>query len=531
MDIHIPTMLVMLSVAGMTLAVSVGWVARRVDDDGLLLWTGALVLHSATYTLFVLRGQIPDLLSILFANTLLSCSYAVFLMAIGQFQQRTIPRILLWGPPLVLACIFSFLMENITARFIVGGLIYAGQILLVLIALMSRRYAIAGRGKHLMFFGLIIVIVVLLIRVQDAMFGSSGTLSLMAETPIQILTFAVAFIALVMVSNGFVLMTKERADQRTRLLAMKDRLTGAWNRMHIEEQAKQEMARLQRYGYAVSLIMVDLDHFKLINDRFGHATGDQILKDFCSIAQGCIRMSDVFGRWGGEEFVVLLPNSELSSALHLAERMRSALEQHSFVGDLKVTASLGVAVCRPTDSLESWLYRADMALYRAKAGGRNRVEAELPESGESRVSHADAGFVELVWNSAYDSGNPQIDQQHRALFAHADKLLKEILSDRPKQEIGSLFSALLGEIRRHFADEDAVLEAVAYPDAGRHREIHQDLLARAEELADLFASDQLGAGELIHYFAYEVIARHMLIEDRKYFPVLACSPRTDARTS
>lgn len=93
MDIHIPTMLFMLIVAGMTLAVSVGWVARRDDDDGLRIWTGALVLHSAAFTLFVLRGQIPDLFSILFGNMFLSGSYALFLASIGQFQQRGIPGI------------------------------------------------------------------------------------------------------------------------------------------------------------------------------------------------------------------------------------------------------------------------------------------------------------------------------------------------------------------------------------------------------------------------------------------------------
>ena len=146
-------------------------------------------------------------------------------------------------------------------------------------------------------------------------------------------------------SNGIVLMIKERADERIRLMAMKDRLTGIWNRIRLEEAAQQEIARLERYGHPVSLIMMDLDHFKQINDQFGHGMGDQVLKEFCAIVQRCIRSTDILGRWGGEEFVLILPNSGYTSAGLFALRIRSVFVLHVFPLQFGIASGLCMPVC------------------------------------------------------------------------------------------------------------------------------------------------------------------------------------------
>jgi len=158
-------------------------------------------------------------------------------------------------------------------------------------------------------------------------------------------------------------------------------LTGIWNRAHLEVVARQEIERQQRYGHPVSLVMVDIDCFKRINDDFGHATGDSVLIAFCRLMQESVRVSDVLGRWGGEEFLLILPNTPFASATELAERVRGLLAAQSFPEVGKVTASFGVTTRQSGESWEHWLHRSDMLLYRAKAGGRNRVEAaeaELP---------------------------------------------------------------------------------------------------------------------------------------------------------
>src|SRR5208337_1683677 len=128
--------------------------------------------------------------------------------------------------------------------------------------------------------------------------------------------------------------------------ASTDPLTGAMNRIRIEERARFELMRSDRYGNKLSLLMIDLDHFKKVNDTYGHSAGDKVLKGFCDIARGLLRSIDILGRWGGEEFVALLPETSLAGAKIVAERLRSMIESSSFDNRIRVTASIGVACHR-----------------------------------------------------------------------------------------------------------------------------------------------------------------------------------------
>lgn len=181
-------------------------------------------------------------LFLFFANTALSASLSFFLAAIGEFQQHRQPRIMFWGPPPALAIIFSFLMDNIGARIIVSGFIFNAQCIFALLILLNRRYKVNGRGKHLLASGLVITIGMLVMRMLSTIFAPGDITSMLNQTPIQVLIFMATFITLILMSNGFVLMIKERADERLWLMAMKDRLTGIWNRVRIEEAAQQEIS-------------------------------------------------------------------------------------------------------------------------------------------------------------------------------------------------------------------------------------------------------------------------------------------------
>lgn len=160
-------------------------------------------------------------------------------------------------------------------------------------------------------------------------------------------------------------------------LASHDALTGLINRREFLRRLDEELARLKRHGGQASLLMLDLDHFKRVNDVHGHAAGDQVLKALADIFKAYLREQDVAGRLGGEEFACLLPQTGLGEALRVAERLRVELEAWSVVvGEsktLRVTASIGVAACLPADSAECVMARADEALYRAKGSGRNCV--------------------------------------------------------------------------------------------------------------------------------------------------------------
>jgi diguanylate cyclase (GGDEF)-like protein len=162
-------------------------------------------------------------------------------------------------------------------------------------------------------------------------------------------------------------------------LAATDPLTGLPNRRFFDEFAKLDMDRFLRFSEPSSVLMVDLDHFKNINDTYGHAAGDEVLRRVASLGKLVFRSSDLFARWGGEEFVCLLPGTDEWGAILAAEKLRSAVEQLSIVSGgraIPVTASVGVSSVYNTDQvMDSALLGADTALYRAKDEGRNRVRS------------------------------------------------------------------------------------------------------------------------------------------------------------
>jgi len=164
-------------------------------------------------------------------------------------------------------------------------------------------------------------------------------------------------------------------------LASTDKLTGAWNRRRFEETIETEMDRLRRYGNRLSLMILDVDHFKNINDQYGHAVGDQVLVDLSDTIRSSLRSSDSLTRWGGEEFVILCPNTTLSIVSKLAERLRKKIVTVNFQQVGSITVSFGAAECGPSETWEQWLHRADEALYLAKSSGRDQVQVvkKLPD--------------------------------------------------------------------------------------------------------------------------------------------------------
>lgn len=176
---------------------------------------------------------------------------------------------------------------------------------------------------------------------------------------------------------------RKRTEDALREMLRRDPLTGAANRRYFFERAVAEFARAKRYARTLSLIAFDIDRFKRINDRWGHAAGDKVLKNLCDSAQSILRKEDLFARTGGEEFVVLVPDTNIESAFRLAERLRELIAEQAVTEDtdtINYTISLGVAAVTPEDvSIESALRRADDALYAAKHAGRNRTLRESVE--------------------------------------------------------------------------------------------------------------------------------------------------------
>ncbi len=306
-------------------------------------------------------------------------------------------------------------------------------------------------------------------------------------------------------------------------LSTTDRLTGAWNRMQLERIIPAEISRAERLGQPVTLVLLDIDHFKRVNDVHGHLAGDAVLKEFVARIRARMRATDSLFRWGGEEFVVLAIAVGYRGGAIMAENLRQAVEAAPFAAVGPVTASLGVAEYTGGESAESWFDRADQALYAAKTGGRNRVHVDRRGASDLDVNRPDLGVLRLNWMEAYECGEPTIDAQHRELFELGNALIAAAVGGdaAPGSWRPALVAldALVAHVVRHFQDEEAILARHGYPRLAEHKRAHAGLLKRAGELAAAVDENDGALGPLVDFLAKDVIARHLFKVDRDFYPL------------
>jgi diguanylate cyclase (GGDEF)-like protein len=230
-----------------------------------------------------------------------------------------------------------------------------------------------------------------IVGVNDAMFavamaagavdGFRHPLVALGESPWHAYAGICGYVLMIVNGFGFLLLCKQKDDDQLAFLATTDSLTGLANRRAFFERAESARLLALRMRAPISLMMIDIDHFKQINDRFGHARGDEALSLFAETARATLREHDIMGRLGGEEFALLLPGTDLDGALQAAERLRLEVTAARMIdGDAAhtMTVSIGVVLIDPKEELTAALARADHALYAAKKGGRDRVEVGAP---------------------------------------------------------------------------------------------------------------------------------------------------------
>ena len=342
---------------------------------GLSEWAaGPAVIFVATL-LFGARGAIPDAFSVVLANLLLLSGAALLYFGSQRFYNLT-PSIRPWSALILLAMLPIAWFALVDPHYGVRVAIFGG--LMSLLALVHARL-ILRRGAHTFssyFTGGALLLLALsqALRCLSALDLSAGDRILDNNLPTQTVYVTLNAFTILMTTIGMVLMATDKLRAEIEFLASHDALTGALSRRVLIDACEQELERCRRKAHRMALLMIDLDNFKSINDARGHLVGDRVLVDFTIRAKAALRRPDRFGRFGGEEFVALLPETSLGEALVVAERIRAAAENST--AEHGYTVSVGVAGNHADDSaVDAVLNRADTALYAAKAAGRNCVRA------------------------------------------------------------------------------------------------------------------------------------------------------------
>ena len=282
-----------------------------------------------------------------------------------------------------------------------------------------------------------------------------------------------------------------------------DQLTGLANRRSFDHGISVEIERSTRYGSPLSMILMDIDHFKAVNDEYGHSVGDQILSQLAWIVSSHIRTTDTAARWGGEELAILMPESDQEEAARVAESLRRRIEDHVFVNGIRLTMSFGVAQWLKLGSKSLWFKRTDRALYRAKRNGRNQVEQCL---WPSVIAPSDTF---LNWKMEYETGYREVDEEHRQLIATASRILRK--PENEKTLIQSM-QTLKVVLKVHFAHEEELMSTYGYSETPQHEKAHHRLLEMSQTA---FEEGERGFYDNLYFFLIEdLLIRHLFDLDR-----------------
>ena len=379
---HSPTLLlVLLALVAMTTCMLFAAWRLHPDIRGLREWFLGFLFALINIVDFSFKPDIPPLLDLFIVQFSLVMTGVMGCLGVYRFvgKKRFPFKTSVCAVVVVLASTSYYLMvvPSLPIRFMIGST--ANGLFLIVGAMVMFQYSKRFPARMLfagalLFHGAFMVIRSFLVNApsKDLLFSdasfSFAQLILMEQVVVTVLF-----------SLGVVMLINERVSHELKIRADRDSLTNLFNRGAFMRQLDKEVSRAVRSGAPLSLLIIDLDHFKSINDRYGHAAGDLALFAFAEIVGRTIRIEDTPGRLGGEEFAVALPNTQRKAAVQIAERLRLNVSNAVIEFEdqpIQLSISVGVSTLTASDRVESLLCRADQALYRAKASGRNRVESE-----------------------------------------------------------------------------------------------------------------------------------------------------------
>lgn len=382
--LNVPTLFVALFAAFAMFGVIL-LVARRSlpDCPDIAVWAQGTWLTIAGFALLVSRAVGPAWVAVIGGNGLLFVGLYLNTKALHGFVLGRAPSA--WQYALMvfgIVCTVLIAGQSLPVRTSVISLLYALQILPMVHLVVTRGWRLEPSLRTIGI-ALGLTDVALIFRAVHATLHPAEYGDYFQASLGNGVTYLVSYLFPLGAGIGFILANLERTAAMLRAAATHDSLTGCINRGPFESMLQNALARARRENGALSLLLMDLDHFKAINDAHGHQAGDEVLRRFAQTMRARLRSSDILGRVGGEEFAVVLPGTGASGALSIAEQLRAAVQAQEICARdgarIALTVSIGVATLdteRATATHEALYRRADEALYAAKLGGRNRTIAE-----------------------------------------------------------------------------------------------------------------------------------------------------------
>lgn len=497
---------------------------RARKEKYLIFYFLPFLTLSITYSLLLFQESLPEWIGFILTNVLVLLSQVFVISGVRMlysFKPISKMNIVYFILLIIGMYYYSYINFNLNARVIIVSSILSIALIEILILVRKNKNKVHKSINSIVNTISLISLSIWIFRiVYTLVFNLNNSFLIDQGTSLGIFYFIGMIIIsvwfslyLAIESTQSVLVLEEKNVELSNL-ALIDHLTNLANRNYLEYDINFLIASSNRNNTKLSLLMIDLDRFKLVNDTYGHLVGDDVLKKSAQILKESVRSSDRIYRWGGEEFVIVVPDTNNDEAKLLAEKICKNFRQAKFDVIGNITVSIGIASYDKTEKYEDWFKRADLALYQAKQTGRNRWVAWL--DNESLPVH----FSRFEWNSSFESGIRELDNDHKLLASYINNLHDLIVNQYPIDTIHQAIFDITEHIKQHFILEESIIMKRGYKDYLEHRSIHQRLLSEYEIMFKKAMNSDISLAALMSYLVEKILIDHIANEDSKFFDVI-----------
>jgi len=519
--IHAPTLnlvLVILTFVYFVMSLIIYKVRR---EKYLLYYLFTFITLTITYLLIFFQKSFPDWIGFIVMNLLVMISQMFVIVGIRTLYKikPIVKRFSIYLVSLTLFLVyFTYFEFSMNARIIIMSIGMAVNLIDLIIVTNKYKENVHSSVNKLVFYITTLSAVVWMSRIIIVFFNQENVKYLLEQGfstalyyLIALITVSIWFSLYIWLETTQSVIKLEQKNSELSQLALIDNLTKLSNRHYFYHEIDFLIATTNRNSTKLSMLMIDLDRFKLVNDTYGHLVGDNVLKQTAQILKNSVRATDRVYRWGGEEFIIITPETSNSQATLVADKICQNFREAHFKDIGNITVSIGLASYDSDETNEDWIKRADLALYQAKQTGRDKWVAWLDDE------HLPSHFNRFVWTTEFESGNPEVDNDHKLLAAYVNQLHDLIVNQYPIDTIRNHILFMNKHIQNHFSHEETILKRYRYSEYMEHRAIHQRILSEYEIIVKKAINGDISLGAIMSYLVEKVLLGHILLDDKKFF--------------